>query len=155
MEATALRLREAVPADAATVTRFNIACARESEALELDPARARAGAEAALADPARARYYLAEDGSGPLGQIMITFEWSDWRNAWLWWLQSVYVESGARRRGVFTALLRHVEAQARDAGAAALRLYVDLGNATAERTYLGAGFARAHYRMLEKELGGA
>lgn len=147
-----LRLRRADAHDADTVAAFNIACARESEGLALDPERAAAGVAAALADPARGRYYLAEDDSGPLGQIMITFEWSDWRNAWFWWLQSVYVRADARRRGVFRALLAHVEAQARADRAAALRLYVDLDNHGAERTYRSAGFERAHYRMMERSL---
>jgi len=147
-----LHVRDAGPADADTVTRFNIACARESEDLTLDTATVGDGVRAVLGDPARGRYFIAEDGDGPAGQIMITLEWSDWRNAWIWWLQSVYVRADARRRGVFSTLYRHVEDQARRAGVAAIRLYVDLENERAEQTYLRAGFERGHYRLLEKPL---
>lgn len=146
------QIRYAGPADVATVTEFNIACARESEALALQQERVRAGVEAVLSDPARGRYFLAEDDTGPTGQVMITYEWSDWRNAWIWWLQSVYVREDARRQGVFTALLRHVEDAARRENVAAIRLYVDLENARAENTYLRGGFNRAHYRLMEKTL---
>ena len=152
MSEKTLTFRNAGPADAETVTRFNIACARESEDLELDPAVVGPGVRAVLGDPDRGRYFIAEDEAGPAGQVMITFEWSDWRNAWIWWLQSVYVRSDARRRGVFSALYEHVEAEARAAGVAAIRLYVDLDNERAERTYLRAGFERAHYRLLGKPL---
>ncbi len=144
------RIRVAQPDDAAVVTEFNIACAAESEDFALDPARVRAGVETVLADAQRGRYYLAEDDGKAIGQTMVTFEWSDWRNAWIWWIQSVYVHRDARRRGVFSALLRHIENEAGHEGAALLRLYVDTGNDAAERTYLANGFKRAHYHMLDK-----
>ena len=147
-----LTIRRARPEDAATVTAFNIACAAESEDLSLEPAQARAGVEAVLGDATRGRYYLAEDAAGAAGQVMITREWSDWRNGWIWWLQSVYVLTDARRSGVFTALLRHAEAEARREGVSLISLYMDRDNAAAERTYLGNGFGHAHYRMLEKTL---
>lgn len=150
--APGIHIRPATSSDAHTIAEFNAACARESEGLALEPERVRAGTEAALADPARARYYLALDEQGPVGQIMITREWSDWRNAWVWWLQSVYVSERARRQGVFAALLRHVEGEARAEGAAAIRLYVDAGNRRAHDVYLASGFAHGHYRMLEKDL---
>ncbi|MGH8224704.1 MAG: GNAT family N-acetyltransferase [Gammaproteobacteria bacterium] len=146
----AFEIRIAQPADAAVVTDFNIGCAAESENLTLDPPRVRAGVEAVLADAKRGRYYLAEDAGGAIGQIMITLEWSDWRNAWIWWIQSVYVHRDARRRGVFSALLQHIEKEAQRERAALLRLYVDTENDAAERTYLANGFKRAHYRMLDK-----
>jgi len=152
MSEQTLHIRDGGPADADTVIRFNIACAHESEDLALDPAIVAPGVRAVLGDPARGRYFIAEDGAGPAGQVMITFEWSDWRNAWIWWLQSVYVRADARRRGVFGALYDHVENAAREAGVAAIRLYVDRDNERAERTYLRAGFEHAHYRLLEKPL---
>lgn len=150
--ATGIHIRSAVSTDARTIVEFNAACARESEGLALDPERVRAGTEAALADPSRGRYFIALDEQGPVGQIMITREWSDWRNAWVWWLQSVYVNERARRRGMFTALLRHVEEEARAEGVAAIRLYVDAGNRRARNAYLSCGFGPGHYRMLEKVL---
>lgn len=138
--------------DAEIVTEFSSLCALESENLELDADRVRAGVEAALRDPAVGRYYLAEIRRKAAGQIMVTREWSDWRNAWIWWIQSVYVSRDTRRLGVFSALLEHVREQAIQEGAALLRLYVDEDNNPAESTYLARGFTRAHYRMLERTL---
>src|SRR4051794_30784856 len=102
-------LRRAVPADAPVVVEFNRLLAQESEGKALDPAVLSAGVAAALADPARGLYFLAEQDGQVLGQILITTEWSDWRNGWFWWIQSVYVRPEARRRGVFRALFEHVE----------------------------------------------
>ncbi|MGH8427380.1 MAG: GNAT family N-acetyltransferase [Gammaproteobacteria bacterium] len=134
------------------MTAFNIACAAESENLALERVQVRTGVEMVLGDATRGRYYLAEDAAGAAGQVMITREWSDWRNGWIWWLQSVYVRADARRAGVFTALLQHTEAEARREGVSFIRLYVDRDNTAAEGTYLGNGFEQAHYRMLEKSL---
>jgi GNAT superfamily N-acetyltransferase len=147
-----LSIRLAGPDDAAIVTEFSLACARDSEGLVLDTTRVRAGVQAVLADAMRGRYYLAENEPRPIGQIMITGEWSDWRNAWIWWLQSVYVHPEHRRQGIFRALLEHIEAEARRESVALLRLYVDRNNGPAERTYLARGFGFAHYQMLEKRL---
>jgi GNAT superfamily N-acetyltransferase len=151
-----LNCRSATVDDGAVVTEFSRLCALDSEDLALDPGRVGAGVEAALRDPDRGRYYLAENlaenGSEAVGQIMITREWSDWRNAWIWWIQSVYVRPDARRRGVFTTLLEYVCEEAARAQATFLRLYVDKTNQRAENTYLERGFVPAHYRMLEKTL---
>lgn len=147
------RIRSAEVADVDVVTRFNIACARESEHVTLEESRVRAGVKTVLGDPSRGRYFVAEDEKGAAGQVMITFEWSDWRNAWVWWLQSVYVRADARRSGVFSALFRHVQSEARNEGVAAIRLYVDQDNSQAEQTYLKLGFQRSHYRLLENDLG--
>lgn len=149
---TRFSLRQATPGDAGVVARFSSQCALESENLELDAKRVRAGVAAALRDPAVGRYYLAERRGKAVGQIMITREWSDWRNAWIWWIQSVYVCRDARRSGVFSALLEHVRNAAEKERAALLRLYVDHDNHSAEATYLARGFTRAHYRMLERPL---
>src|SRR5690625_242810 len=139
-----LTCRPATVDDAPVVTEFSRRCALDSEGLALDPDRVGAGVEAALRDPERGRYYLAESAQEPLGQIMITREWSDWRNAWIWWIQSVYVHPDARRQGVFTALLEYVCDEAARAEAALLRLYVDKDNGRAEKTYLERNFAQAH-----------
>ncbi|HYW77576.1 MAG TPA: GNAT family N-acetyltransferase [Gammaproteobacteria bacterium] len=147
-----MNVREAGPADAEQVTRFSLACARDSENLELDRDTVRAGVENALNDPARGRYFLAEAEGAAVGQIMVTREWSDWRNTWIWWLQSVYVNPDARGKGVFVAIYTHIEQLAREAGAASIRLYVDKGNAAAERAYLKAGFELDHYNQMAKSL---
>ena len=86
-----------------------------------------------------------------MGQLGLTYEWSDWRNGWFWWIQSVYVVPQARRRGVFRALFRHVEEHARaDATAIGIRLYVERDNHAAHDTYLNLGLAWTSYGMMEK-----
>ncbi|MGA7965332.1 MAG: GNAT family N-acetyltransferase [Gammaproteobacteria bacterium] len=147
-----LDIREAGPSDMDCVTRFSLACARDSEDLTLDEAVLRAGVETALSDPARGRYFLAERDGKPLGQVMVTREWSDWRNAWIWWLQSVYVSDEARGQGVFAAIYTHIEDTARRLGVRMIRLYVDQANTGAEKAYLKAGFERDHYHQMVKAL---
>ncbi|MGH8273836.1 MAG: GNAT family N-acetyltransferase [Gammaproteobacteria bacterium] len=147
-----LQVREANMADAGTVTTFSLACARESENLALVETVVRAGVETALADPTRGRYFLAERTGKALGQVMITREWSDWRNSWIWWLQSVYVSGEARGQGVFAAVYEHLENLAREQGVVLIRLYVDQANEGAERAYLKAGFKRDHYHLMAKPL---
>src|SRR5207253_9625704 len=103
-----IRIRPAVPADVGVLCEFNQRVAAETEAKTLDPQVVAAGVAAVLADPAKGFYYVAEDQGEVLGQLMITGEWSDWRNAWIWWIQSVFVRPEARRRGVFRALYGHI-----------------------------------------------
>src|SRR5438309_11067262 len=108
-----LSIRRATTADTAVVAEFNRRLAAESEGTTRDGATLRAGVRACLADPVKGVYFLAEEGGEIVGQICITYEFSDWRNGWMWWIQSVYVRPEARRRGVFTALYEHVEGLAR------------------------------------------
>src|SRR5271165_980235 len=98
-----LPLRQATPADAPTITAFNCLLAEESEGTHLNPATVAAGVAAGLADPRKALYFVAEKDGQVVGQVMITREWSDWRNGHWIWLQSVYVRADARRLGVFRA----------------------------------------------------
>ena len=145
-------IRQAGPADAPTVVEFNRRLAAETEAKTLDPAALAAGVAAALADPARkGPYYVAVEGGEILGQLQITYEWSDWRNAWFWWVQGVYVRAQDRRRGVFRALYQHVvELARRDSGVIGLRLYVERDNHAAQRTYQDMGMSQTPYLMLER-----
>jgi GNAT superfamily N-acetyltransferase len=146
-------VRPASPADAPLLAEFNRRLARESEAKELDPAVVAAGVAAGLADPHKARYFVAEEGGAILGQLMLTTEWSDWRDGWIWWVQSVYVRADARRRGVSRALFAHVERLARQAGdVIALRLYVEDRNRAAQDTYARLGMAPGGYSVWEKGL---
>jgi ribosomal protein S18 acetylase RimI-like enzyme len=146
-----LTLRRAGPGDAAVIAEFNQRLAQESEGKTLDPAVLAAGVAACLADPHKARYFLAEEDGAVLGQIMLTTEWSDWRNGWVWWIQSVYVRQEARRRGVFRALFRHVHEAARAAPeVVALRLYVERDNHAAQQTYHRLGMERTGYLVLER-----
>src|SRR5262249_15124552 len=111
-----------------------------------------AGGGAVFADPARGFYTLALNGAGEVvGQMVVTFEWSDWRNGWFWWVQSVYVREDARRRGVFRALYREIERQAAaDSNVIGLRLYVESDNAHARATYRALGMTETTYGMREE-----
>jgi GNAT superfamily N-acetyltransferase len=145
-------VRRGEPADAPVIIDFNARLAEESEGKTLDPARITPGVRAVLADPHKGVYFVAEEpGAGVVGQMMITFEWSDWRNGWIWWIQSVYVRAEARRRGVFRALYEHVLAAARrQPDVIGLRLYVDNDNVAAQETYFRLGMSRSNYFVLEK-----
>jgi GNAT superfamily N-acetyltransferase len=144
-------IRRATPADAAAVAEFNRRLAEESEGKALDRAALTAGVRAALDDPAKGLYFVAEQDGQLLGQLMVTTEWSDWRNGWFWWVQSVYVVEKSRRRGVFQSLYEHVLAGARaDPAAIGLRLYVDRENHAARRTYARLGMAETEYLLLER-----
>jgi GNAT superfamily N-acetyltransferase len=146
-----LAVRRATPADAAIVVDFNRRLAEESEGKTLDVGLLAPGVAAGLADPGKALYFLAEDDGQVLGLVMITFEWSDWRNGWFWWVQSVYVRPEARRRGVFRALFEHVRKTAEDDPAViGLRLYVEAENHTAHQTYERLGMAWTTYHVMER-----
>ena len=149
-----IRVRPAGPDDEAVIVEWNCLLARETEGKELDRARIVPGVRAVLADPQKGRYFVAESGSGELvGQLMHTMEWSDWRNGWIWWLQSVYVPASHRGHGVFRALFEHLERVAL-AGpeVVALRLYVEDHNEAAVATYHRLGMQDAGYRVLERRL---
>ena len=145
-----LRIRRAGMADAADIAGFNAAMARETEHLELDPARVRAGVEAALADEAKGFYLVAETGGRPVGQLMITYEWSDWRNGNFWWIQSVYVEPASRGLGIYRRLYGAVREAAEMAGnVCGIRLYVERDNTRAQDVYRRQGMHATAYEMYE------
>lgn len=147
---TAPLLRAATALDADTLAEFNQAMALETEDKHLDAATVNAGVRAVIDQPARGFYLLAERDGQVVGGLMVTFEWSDWRNADFWWIQSVYVRPDARRQGIYAALYREIEARARAAGACGLRLYVENDNANATATYERLGMSDAHYRVMEQ-----
>ena len=150
-----LTIREATASDVECIVRFNQLLARETEDKQLDPARLRAGVEQGLARPDACRYYLAEQNGRVIGQTMVTCEWSDWRNGLFWWIQSVYVDHGHRRGGVFRALFRHVEAAAkRSPDVCGLRLYVDQTNDRAISTYRRLGMKGTEYVVYEVDWSG-
>jgi GNAT superfamily N-acetyltransferase len=143
-------LRPAREEDLETLVEFNAAMAAETESLQLERERLRAGVAALLADPGRGRYRAAEADGQIVGALMLTLEWSDWRCGYWWWIQSVYVRPDWRRRGVFAALYRSVEAEAQsDPEVCGLRLYVEHENVSAQNTYAALGMAETHYRMFE------
>ena len=143
-------IRQAVPTDLDTVVRYNHRLADESEGIALDLDRLRLGVAAVLGDPGKGRYFLAVENGATVGQVMITYEWSDWRNGCFWWLQSVYVEAEHRRRGVFRALFEHVNGLVEaDPEVCGLRLYVEKDNAHAQQTYAAMGLRTAPYAMMQ------
>ena len=148
-----ITIRDATPADADTVVAYNAAMAEETESKTLDRSVLTPGVAAVLDDPERGRYWIAEHDGVTIGQVMVTREWSDWRNAWFWWLQSVYVAPEFRRQGVFRALYERVRDEAQSAGACGLRLYVEHENSAAADTYRALGMADADYAMLELTFG--
>jgi ribosomal protein S18 acetylase RimI-like enzyme len=149
-DAVDLHVRDARADDLDWLADGALAMAWETERKRLDADTVRAGIAAGLADPAKARYCVAERGGARAGTLMLTGEWSDWRNGAWWWIQSVYVMPAHRRQGVYAALYRHVEAQARAAaGVIGLRLYVEHENAAALRTYHALGMRDAGYRIYE------
>ena len=151
-----MKIRLAQQGDAAVITECNVRLAKETEGLALDPAVVAAGVAALLKDPLKGLYYLAEEDGVIAGQLMVTYEWSDWRNGVFWWIQSVYVTPDARRSGVFRALYGHVEQLARaTAGVCGLRLYVENDNIRAQQTYLGCGMVNAGYVVMETDYSGA
>jgi GNAT superfamily N-acetyltransferase len=143
-------LRTAEPDDVDRIVLFNQALARESEGRELDRGTLRKGVEALLGDPVRGTYWLAEKDGEVVAQLLVTTEWSDWRNAEIWWIQSVYVSKRHRREGIYRALHDRVRTEAVRSGAAGLRLYVDRDNRPARRTYEELGMRRSHYVMFEE-----
>jgi GNAT superfamily N-acetyltransferase len=147
-----LTIRAATSSDTSTIVDFNARLAHETEQLSLDRATLEAGVRAALSDPLKATYYLAEIDGRVAGQLMITHEWSDWRNGDLWWIQSVYVAEEFRRRGVFQSLYSHVRDQARQSGAAGIRLYVERHNLKAQQTYQKLGMSMTEYLVMEEML---
>ena len=145
-----VRIRRAAAGDAEMIARYNAAMALETEHIELDGKRLLAGVRAVLADAGKGFYLVAESADAVAGQMMVTYEWSDWRNGVFWWIQSVYVAPAWRRRGVFRSLYRHALEQARAAGnVCGLRLYVEAGNEAARRTYQELGMKKTVYEMFE------
>ena len=127
----------------------NLALALESEALSLDTASLAQGIRALLEKRAPGQYWVAEHDGRAVGQTLITFEWSDWRNRMIWWIQSVYVVPEARHHGVFRALYAHLRQEAQAAGSCGIRLYVDAHNTRAQQVYAALGMNGDHYRVFE------
>jgi ribosomal protein S18 acetylase RimI-like enzyme len=147
-------VRPARPDDLSVIAEFNRRLALESENLALDPQVLTAGVGKVLADPQRGRYFVADEAGEVIGQIMITYEWSDWRDGWIWWIQSVYVRADRRKAGVFRSIFELIEETARtEGGVVALRLYVEKDNHAAQTTYRRLGFEEMHFHLLQKLTG--
>ena len=149
----ASRVRLAHPGDTDILTAFDRAMARETENRELDLEILRAGTAALLADPERGRVFVVEVNGDVVATLSLTLEWSNWRNGYFWWIQSVYVRPDHRRAGHYRRLHEHVVAQAaRDPQVCGVRLYVEHENHPAQRTYRALGMDETGYRIYEQEM---
>lgn len=146
-----IRIRLAAREDIGHIAAWNVAMAWETEHKPLELATLQRGVTAVFDEPRRGFYLVAEREGTPVGCLLITYEWSDWRAGDFWWIQSVYVVEAARREGVFRRLYEDARQRAREAGAVGLRLYVETENERAQRTYAGLGMARCQYAMYETE----
>ncbi len=142
-------VRAAAHADLEALVTGNIALAAESEQIDLDANTLRQGIRALLESQAPGRYWVAELDGRVVGQLLVTFEWSDWRNRMVWWIQSVYVVPDARGGGVLRALYDVARREALAAGGGGLRLYVDNTNTRAMAAYTALGMNGDHYRVFE------
>ena len=151
MTRSEIRIRPATPQDLDRVVEFNLGLASETEGKALDRETLRAGVEAALSDASRARYFLAEVDGQVVGQTMFTTEWSDWRNGYFWWIQSVYIDATHRGRGVFRALYAYIRELAKaEPDVCGIRLYVDNDNHRAIKTYKNLGMELTDYLICEE-----
>lgn len=145
-----LTIRPGRMEDVDAIVEFNALMAAETEGLTLDRATLAAGVRAVFERTTGARYVVAESNGKVVGQLMLTDEWSDWRNGVIWWIQSVYVHPEFRGQGVFKSLYGDVVKLAREQRAVGLRLYVEKENAAAMRTYERLGMTRTHYDIMEE-----
>ena len=149
MVSTPITIRGATLADLDVIVNFGAHMARETEDKTLDRPTLISGVRAVLTDEAKGLYFVAKAERRVVGVLMITYEWSDWRNGHYWWIQSVYVSPEWRRRGVFRALFQHVRQLAQARNARGLRFYVERANEAAQATYEQMGMAPSDYLIFE------
>lgn len=146
-----MEIRLAVASDADAMVRFNQAMAKETEGKELHAPTLRAGVEAVFTDSSKGFYVVAAEGDEIVAGLMVTSEWSDWRNGWFWWIQSVYVVPGQRGKGVYGELYGFVKRLAADRGdICGFRLYVEKENERAQKVYEKLGMEETYYLMYEQ-----
>jgi len=142
-------IRKATPADATAIIDFQLKMAWETEKMVLDTATVTKGVNAVFNDSSKGHYYVAMAGGNVIASLLITFEWSDWRNCNIWWFQSVFVIPEFRRQGVFRKMYFYVRKLAEEQGIAGLRLYVETRNLNARKTYEALGMNSEHYSFYE------
>ncbi|HMO81260.1 MAG TPA: GNAT family N-acetyltransferase [Pyrinomonadaceae bacterium] len=146
-----MEIRKATEKDAPLLIEFNQAMAFETEGKRLDPSVIGPGVRAVFGDVTKGFYLVAEVEKMIAGGLMVTLEWSDWRNGWFWWIQSVYVRQDFRGRGVYRRLYEHVKRLADEqGGVCGFRLYVERENERAMRVYEKLGMSRTDYEMYEE-----
>jgi GNAT superfamily N-acetyltransferase len=145
-----INYREARVSDVSAIVGFQIAMARETEELDLDREVCTRGVHAVFDDASRGRYFLAESDGAVIASLMITYEWSDWRNGNVWWIQSVYVVPSFRGQRVYAGLYEQVKALVNaDDSLRGIRLYVDRRNVRAQEVYTRLGMNGEHYQVFE------
>ena len=143
-------IRTARPEDAAAIVEFQILMARETEGLELGRPTVESGVAAVLADPRKGEYWLAESEGRVVGGLLVTSEWSDWRNGTVLWVQSLYILPEARGHGIYRRLYEHLKTRVESTpDLCGIRLYVDKRNTAAQHVYERLGMTREHYEMFE------
>lgn len=147
---TDVQVREGRREDAATIIEFQVAMALETEEVTLDRDILSRGVTAIFDTPSLGRYFVAESDGRVIASLLITYEWSDWRNGMVWWIQSVYTLPEFRKRGVYAALYAHIRAQVEpNPNIRGIRLYVDNRNVDAQKVYARLGMEGEHYRVFE------
>ncbi len=145
-----LLIRDAAKEDLESIARFQENMAWETEKLKLDAKKIRAGIAAVFEDASKGRYFIAEFEGVLAGSLLITYEWSDWRNSWVYWIQSVYVASTFRRKGIYRALYQHAQDLVNQKDdVAGIRLYVERTNKAAQQTYTNLRMDGQHYQLFE------
>ena len=147
-----MNIRNARLGDAETIAKQNMLLAEESEKIILDYNIVLAGVQALLSDNKKGFYIVAEENGHVIGQMMITFEWSDWRNSMTWWVQSVYVQKQWRKKGIFVKLLQFVQDQSRTNQVHILRLYVHEHNTAAQKVYQKTGMEKQPYVFYQLQI---
>lgn len=146
-----MNIRLASVDDADPLIEFNQAMALETEGKRLDGDVLRAGVEAVFGDEKKGFYVVAESDGHIVGGLMVTYEWSDWRNGWFWWIQSVYILPEARGQRLYSEMYDFVKTRAGENGnVCGFRLYVETDNVHAQRVYETVGMERSHYLMYEE-----
>jgi ribosomal protein S18 acetylase RimI-like enzyme len=144
-----ISIRKAVPEDAESIIYFQLCMAWETEMMKLVPEVVTKGVNEVFMDPSRGQYYIAENEGHRIASLLITYEWSDWRNCNVWWIQSVYVIPEFRRKGVFRKMYKYIVQLAEEQDIAGLRLYVETKNDRAKKTYEALGMSSEHYNFYE------
>ena len=148
-----MQIRLASYADSDALVAFNQAMAFETEGKTLDPAKITPGVAAVFEDEKKGFYVVAEQHEKIVGGLMVTYEWSDWRNAWFWWIQSVYILPEARGTGLYRRMYEFVKDRAAEAGnVCGFRLYVETENIQAQKVYARVGMSQSHYLMYEEDV---
>jgi ribosomal protein S18 acetylase RimI-like enzyme len=145
-----IKIRKADVSDIHIIVEFQKCMALETENLVLDPTTVFLGVSAVLNDPSKGQYFLAECGGVVISSLLVTFEWSDWRNGQVWWLQSLYVVPDFRRKGVFRQMFLFLKNEIlNDTNLKGIRLYVDKSNKLAQDVYQALGMDGEHYQVFE------